>query len=134
MTPIPPYVVLLPDRPANPTDRHLVVHVDEWVQVRLGEKELYTFSSEHDTYESAASERDGLNHRPLTTEQPWPDAPTSSPSDAPSPVPADAPTAPATSPGPSDDAASKTASALSAKPKRRRLSVAKSNSQEAETL
>jgi len=59
-----PYVVLLPDRAGNPSGKHLVVHVDEWVAITLKEKENYVYSSSYDDYLQAADERNRLNHTP----------------------------------------------------------------------
>lgn len=59
-----PYVVLLPHRSTNQTDQYLVVHLKEWVQVILDEKDNYTFCSHHDDYLTAADKRDELNHMP----------------------------------------------------------------------
>lgn len=64
MTPLHPYIVLTRGMRLNPTDGHLVVHVDEWVAVSLGEKKDYIFAHEHPDYASAADERDQLNHQP----------------------------------------------------------------------
>lgn len=59
-----PFIVIHPGMPTNATGEFLVVHVDEWVAVSLGEKESYTFTSEHPDYGSAHHERTRLNHRP----------------------------------------------------------------------
>lgn len=57
----PSYVILLPKSCGNPTDKYVVVHVNEYVAVSHNEKSAYTFSSEHDDYDSASVERDQLN-------------------------------------------------------------------------
>lgn len=59
-----PYIVLEPDVHTNTTGKYLVVRVEEWVAVSLGEKETYTYSTEHGDYPSAATDRDRLNERP----------------------------------------------------------------------
>jgi hypothetical protein len=59
-----PYIVLLPDTRTNPSKKHAVVHVDEWVAVSLGEKASYERKTEHEDYTSASREREWLNHRP----------------------------------------------------------------------
>lgn len=56
------YVILLPERPGNPTKKYLVVTVDDYVKVSLGESNTYNDASEHDDYDSAALERDRINH------------------------------------------------------------------------
>lgn len=58
---IRPYVVLLPKRPGNPSDKHLVVPLDEYVPVALKERDAYTRSSEHSDLISADNERNHLN-------------------------------------------------------------------------
>lgn len=55
------YVVLMPKGQANPTDTHLVVRVDEYVKVHLGELDEYTVANEHNGYDDAAADRDHLN-------------------------------------------------------------------------
>lgn len=42
---------------------HLVVDVEEWVQVHHKEKAAYDFISEHGTYDAAQAERNRLNSR-----------------------------------------------------------------------
>lgn len=59
-----PYIVLLPTDRTNPGNKHLVVHISEWVAVSLGEKAGYERMTEHDDYVSAAREREWLNHAP----------------------------------------------------------------------
>jgi hypothetical protein len=58
------YVILLPGSPGNTTDKHLVVHTGEYVDVTRHGKEAYDFVSEHDDYVSAEIERDRLNEEP----------------------------------------------------------------------
>lgn len=59
-----PYIVIHPAMPTNDTGEFLVVHVDEWVSVSLGEKERYVFTSEQPDYASAETECTRLNHQP----------------------------------------------------------------------
>lgn len=59
-----PYIVLEPGTSTNDTGKYLVVHVNEWTAITLGEKDAYTYSIEHDDYFSAAAERDRHNHQP----------------------------------------------------------------------
>lgn len=66
----PPYVVLLPGGPGNTTEKHLVVHVTEYVAVMLNEKPEYNFASEHDDYDSASIKRNQLNSQGATWASP----------------------------------------------------------------
>lgn len=59
-----PFIVIHPAMPTNTTGEFLVVHVDEWVAVSLGEKEGYVFTSKQPDYASAEAERTRLNHQP----------------------------------------------------------------------
>jgi hypothetical protein len=59
-----PYIVLHRGMRLNPTKDYAVVHLKEWVAVALGEKETYTFISQHPDYTSADAECDRLNHQP----------------------------------------------------------------------
>lgn len=58
-----PYIVLTPDMRTNESGQHLVVAVDEWCAITLGEQDSYTFASKHGDYLTAAAERDQLNDR-----------------------------------------------------------------------
>jgi hypothetical protein len=59
-----PYVIVRPGgwgHVSDDPDLHLVVHVDEWVQVYHKEKSTYDFASEHQTLNGAHNRRNELN-------------------------------------------------------------------------
>lgn len=59
-----PYVILRPGDRGHVGDdpqKHLVVNVDEWLQVYSDGKDHYDFVIEHDTLSAAHNERNRLN-------------------------------------------------------------------------
>lgn len=59
-----PYIVLTPGMRTNPVPKHVVVSVEEWKDITLGNRDSYVSMAEFDTYTGAAAERDRRNHRP----------------------------------------------------------------------
>lgn len=98
------YVVLLPKGFGNDTDKHLVVDTGEYVDVTRHGKPGFDFSTEHDDYDSASTDRDRLNKEhhqwkpptPLSTKAQIPQTTNPQPAPAPGKPEADTSTHPST--------------------------------------